>query len=141
MSSRTNTWLNYALPAEEVAAFLERIPVAGAAPTSATTRPRDPTAEQPGEFVSNFPALGLRLFNIGGRTRPAYVERVKTGSPAAQADLRANDLVLSVAGDQTATCDDFGRAVAKLTPGRKVTLIVKRGEEVKSLDLLVPETR
>lgn len=146
-SSRTNTWLNYALPVEEIAAFLDRVPprTAGGAETSVGSRPSDgasgSAAEKPGEFTSNFPALGLYLFNIGGRTRPAYVERVRSGSPAFEAGVRAGDLILSLANDQTATCDEFRIAVARLTAGQRVSIVVKRGEEVKSLELAVPEPK
>lgn len=139
-SSRTNTWLNYALPVEEVAAFLERIPAQSPADGGATEA-QAPGTEKPGEFTSNFAHLGLFLFNVGGRTRPAYVERVRAGSASHEAGLRADDLILSVGADQTATCNDFRMSVAKLKPGQRVAIVVKRGEEVKSLEMTVPERR
>lgn len=131
IGAQTNTWLNYALPVEIVAEFL-RAASAGelAQPAQApASRPAGPTPED----------LGLRLFDVGGRTRPAYVERVRSGSPAALAGLRANDLVLSVGGRATATCADLRDAVAALPPGSTVALVVKRGEQVLELSLTPPE--
>lgn len=126
-STRTNTWLNYAMPVEEVAAFManplasEGVESAGVLPTTLPTAAAD---------------LGILLFNVGGRQRPAYVERVRSGSPAALAGVATDDLILSIAGQPIATCDDYLEIVRRLRPGQEVDLVVKRGDEVIPLKLL-----
>jgi S1-C subfamily serine protease len=119
ISERTNTWLNYALPVEEVAAFVAN-PNPAQSPTPVTAAERLD--------------LGIRLFDVGGRVRPAYVERVRPGSPAAAADVRADDLILSVGGRNIGSCADYDDALRGLRPG-PVELVVKRGDDVLTLFL------
>lgn len=118
ISERTNTWLNYAIPVEEVAAFVADPEAARA---SEPRRP-PPTAD-----------LGIRLFDVGGRLRPAYVERVRPGSPAALAGVRPDDLILSIAGRPVATCADYAKAVRGLRADDALELVVKRGSEIVTL--------
>lgn len=121
ISRRTNTWVNYALPVEQVAAFVNGEALLPAAPARAT-RPTD---------------LGIRLFDIGGRTRPAYVERVRPASPASAAGLRSDDLIVSLNGQAVATCRDFTRIMAGLRPGQRATLVVKRGDDLTIIELML----
>ncbi len=126
ISKRTNTWLNYALPVEEVAAFLRGEQYRTHAPADVA---------QAGTAALTPLALGIRLFDIGGRTRPAYIERIRPDSPAARAGLRPDDLVLSVNGQMIATCAEFRQAMAATGPGAARTLVVKRGETLQVCEL------
>ncbi len=118
ISNRTNTWQSYAIPVEEVAALLRDGPLP-AAPT---------TAPAAGEgFAAR---IGIRLFDLGGRERPAYVERVRPNSPAARAGVRADDLILSVSGQPVATCADYAAALAALRTGDRLLLSLKRRDEL-----------
>lgn len=123
ISNLTNTWINYALPVEEVRAF-----VSGAPLTDPAVATHDPDA---------LPDLGIRVFDVGGRARPAYIERIRPGSAARDSDLRPNDLILSLAGERIATCDDFEAVLSKLRPGQTIEIVVKRGELVLSVELVV----
>jgi serine protease Do len=125
VSKNTNTWANYALPVEEVAAFLNDT----TAPD--TTLGNEVAAEQAR------PDLGIRLFDVGGRARPAYVERVRRDSPAWQVGIRPNDLIVSVAGKPINSCDEFYRVRGSLRVGEQVTVVIKRGDELKTIDLTV----
>ncbi|MEP0845507.1 MAG: serine protease [Phycisphaerae bacterium] len=131
IGAQTNTWLNYALPVEVVTEFLR------AADAGELAQPAPAAASRPHGLTPE--DLGLRLFDVGGRVRPAYIERVRGGSPAALAGLRADDLVLSVGGRATATCDELRETVASLQPGSTVALVVKRGEQVLELTLTTTE--
>lgn len=124
----TNTWVNCALPVEEVAALVTAGDVRlGDAPPEPTTRA---VAEKPAD-------LGLLLFDVGGHVRPAYVERVRPDSPAWKAGLRPNDLLVSLDGQPITTCEDFERLATRLRAGQRVALVVKRGEQLQMLELTV----
>ena len=115
----TNTRLNYAVPNDVLGNFL-----AG--------NVSDPKVVG----VNNAKAvLGLRLFRLGGRNAPAYIDRVLPGSPAAAARLRVDDLIVSVAGRQVKTLREYQAVVDQLTPGEEIVLIVKRGRSVMEFKL------
>jgi S1-C subfamily serine protease len=128
VSVRTNTWVNYALPSEQVAEFVNDTGVARAA---------DAEAEEavPGRRAR--PDLGILLFDVGGRGRPAYVERVRPDSPAGEVDIRSNDLIISLAGETIGSCADFYEVRDGLRVGQRVEVVIKRGDELKSLELTV----
>lgn len=119
ISNLTNTWVNYALPAEELAAFLAGAPTSQQAPAA-------------GEATATAD-LGFRVFNVGGRSRPAYVERVRPGSAARRAGLRVDDLILSINGVATPSCDEFAKAAAALQPGVEAELVVKRSDQILTI--------
>lgn len=125
LSTRTNTWANYALPVEEVAAFLSS---RADAPSPA------PVGDVPA-VASTRADLGIRLFSVGGRTKPAFIERVRRDSPAAAAGLRANDLVVGVNGRAVGTCEQYDAAVKGIQPGDALELSIKRGEEILTVTL------
>lgn len=106
----TNTRLNYALPADQLADF-----VAGkeAAPMIVSS------SQQKGD-------LGVRLFALGGRKAPAFIDRVLPGSPAAVAGVKSDDLVISLAGEAVANGGDFQRLSDDVKAGQEVVLEVKR---------------
>lgn len=105
----TNTRLNYAVPNDVLHAFFTGKDMGG----NTTT-------------VKGKAVLGIRLFTLGGRNAPAYIDRVRPASPAFKAKLRADDLIVSMAGEQIRTVRDYGKVLESLVPGRETTLIVKR---------------
>jgi serine protease Do len=145
VSNRTNTWANYAMPAEEIAAFVSTAAPPGesdaAGHAAAPTREFPATSGDAAARRALSAELGLRLFDIGGQTRPAYVERVRPGSPAHAAGLRPDDLILSLDGVSIATCEDFRNAVARLRPGQRIQVVFKRGEQVMSVELSLEDAR
>lgn len=130
VSKHTNTWMNYALPSEQVAAFLR---------DTGELQPLDDVRDDEAPSSEARPDLGIRLFDIGGRTRLAYVERVRPDSPAREAGIRPNDLILSLAGEPIGTCDDFYEVLQTLRAGEQVAIVVKRGDELISATLTVGE--
>lgn len=133
IGNRTNTWLNYALPVEEVAAFVHGTESAASAQAAA---PGAGGALSVGADADRAD-LGIQLFTVGGRTKPAYVERVRPRSAARAAGLRANDLIVSLNGVLVATCEDFDAAARKLRVGDAVELSVKRGDEIVTIQFTV----
>ena len=118
-STRTNTWLNYAMPAEEIAAFL-------AGPV-----------EEPSVAADSAESVdwGIRLFDVGGQVRLAYVERVRPASAARRAGVRVGDLILAVGDVAVASCVDYYAACERLPAGEPANVLVKRGDQVLDLTL------
>lgn len=106
----TNTRLNYAVPNDVLHAFF-----AGKDLGNQTV----PVAK--GKAV-----LGIRLFALGGRNSPAYIDRVSPSSPASKVKLQPDDLIVSIDGQQVRTVRDYGKILESLVPEQAVTLIVKR---------------
>jgi serine protease Do len=116
----TGTRLNYAVPADLLQQFLS-----GKEPMAVATNSN--TGEK-GE-------LGIRLFALGGRKAPAYIDRVLPGSPAAEAGLKTDDLVVSIGGEVVRDAGDFRRIADSLLAGVEVTLEVKRKNDLLTIRL------
>jgi len=115
----TGTRLNYAVPADLLQRFIR-----GDEPMTAVaeTTPRGGKGE-----------LGIRLFALGGRKSPAYIDRVLPGSPAAEAGLKTDDLVVSINGEVVRDSGDFRRLTDTLPAGVEITLEVKRKNDLLSV--------
>lgn len=86
------TWLNYALPIEELRASVARIQAGEAAPVAADSEV--PAASDPVRLTT----LGVTLLpDVLDRT-PAFIDKIDEDSPAAKAGLRVDDLILMVDG-------------------------------------------
>ena len=118
----TNTRLNFAVPSDVLKQFL-----AGMEPPPEPETPK-PAAGQKGE-------LGIRLFSLGGRNSPAYVDRVLPGSAAAKAGVKTDDLVLSLAGQLIRSGGDFRRLADSLRAGEEIVLEIKRKDQIITLKL------
>jgi serine protease Do len=128
ISRRTNTWLNYAIPIEQVRAML-----AQADQPELPATARRPRTDEAGLTLVD---LGIRLFDVGGRVRLAYVERIRPESRARRAGLRVGDLILTVNGRPVETCDEVVDALAAIAVEEPVELLVKRGDEVVVVELV-----
>jgi serine protease Do len=134
-SSGSGIWLNYAVPAAELAGGYRDI-VSGTA--SATAPPAgDGTATggmAPGAGFD--PAvLGVVLVpDLLDRT-PPFIESVAADSPAARAGLRADDLVIAVGGQAVASRVAVQQALAALAAGDPVRLAVVRDGAIVECDL------
>ena len=119
-SSETNTRLNYAIPNSVIAKFLNN----ESKDAVAATEKKIPVE------------LGIKLFSHGGRNSPAYIDRVKRGSPAYKAKLKSDDLLISLAGEKIGNVKDYQRAVDDLKPGQNAIIVVKRGSELLRLSIV-----
>jgi serine protease Do len=124
-SSETNTRLNYAVPSAVLADFVEGKTTAKVAENKAPAQKAD---------------LGIVLFKLGGRNSPAYIDRVKRGTPAATAKLKTDDMIVSVAGTRVGNAKEYTRQLDALVPGEEIVLIVKRGKEFLRVPI-VPQVR
>lgn len=130
-SSGSGTWLNYAVPVDELAAAYGEIvsghgPVAGmpaAAPAMQAGTGFDPVS------------LGVVLVpDLLDRT-PPFIESVVVGSPAARAGLRADDLVIAVGGRTVASRAALQQAIGDLADGDPVRLSIVRSGAIVECDL------
>ena len=126
-SSETNTRLNYAIPSSVLLEFVNG---------TLKEESQKETAESGGNAD-----LGIILFTLGGRSDPAYIDRVKRGTPAREAGLKPDDMVLQLGGEKTATVKAYEEALSKLRAGEEVFIIVKRGREVKRIAITPTEKK
>ncbi len=124
-SSETNTRLNYAVPSSVLADFV-----------SGKTTDKANEAVEPTEKAD----LGIVLFKLGGRNSPAYIDRVKRGTPAATARLKIDDMIVSVAGARVGNAKEYAQQLDALVPGEEIIVIVKRGKEFLRIPI-VPQVR
>ena len=122
----TNTRLNYAVPSEEVLAFLGGKPSARA--PAASNSPRDRKAA---------PFVGIKISKLGYRHVSAYVQRVRRGSPAAEAGIRPDDLIVAIAGRRIPDADTYKAAVSQLTPGQVVPFTIKRKATLVTVEVRI----
>lgn len=118
-SSETNTRLNYAVPCHVLRKFVD----GKTKPGQASENRIDIANAAPGE-------LGIDIFRLGGKNAPAYVDRIKRGSVAARAELKTDDLIVSIAGDKIGNVKDFDAALKNLKAGEDVLIIYKRGRKL-----------
>jgi serine protease Do len=124
----TNTRLNYAVPVDLLGPFVrgeEKSPLTATSP-----------GNSPGDSAGAKPELGIRLFALGGRRGPAFIDRVLPGSPAAKAGLKSDDLVISVGGRVIRDAGEFQSLAAELAVGQEVVLEVKRKNELLSIRIV-----
>jgi serine protease Do len=119
-SASTNTRMNYAVPVDRLAAF-----VRGEQPA---TRPA---------LAQGKPLTGVRLFLLGGRKAPAYIDRIAPDSPASSAGLKKDDLVLAINGKPVRDCEEYQQAEAALSPGAEAVFTIKRKTQVLQVKLTV----
>lgn len=119
----TSTRLNYAVPVDQLLAFYqdklqESIPSINPMPS-----------------VVEKSETGIRLFLLGSKRDPAYIDRVLPNSPAANAGLQPDDLVVSIAGQVVRNVGEFKEAIATIAPGVAVEVVVKRKNDVLTIKL------
>ena len=82
----------------------------------------------------------LRLQDVQGR--PRVIGLVPLGSPAYQAGLERDDVILAVAGMDVASAADFERTIRGRKPGEPVPLVFeRRGQRVTGMLRLVEDPR
>lgn len=115
MSKSTNTRINYAVPADLLYGLVHGDGAQVANPS------RTPAGKA---------ELGIRLFMLSGKRSPAYIDRVVAGSPAKQAGLRPDDLIISIGSRPVRSIRDYEKIAATLKGGEEITLVVKRRRKI-----------
>jgi len=77
----------------------------------------------------------LRAYFKAPRGRGLLVSKVKDGTPAAKAGLRAGDVIIAADGKEVSDRGDFREALADHEPGDKVSLRIVRDGSEKTVDV------
>jgi serine protease Do len=129
-STRTGVWLNYAVPATELAR-----PVADLVAGRTSERP----AESKPKESHNLADLGIVLVPDVLLRTPPFVDRVRVGSPAAAAGLAEDDLVVLVGDAIVTSCEAVALQLATIDRIDLVRLTVLRGQELVELSIQPPD--
>lgn len=122
-SKATSTRLNFAVPVDLLTAFVQNKQPEVVPMVSVTPR-------------SNVKSeTGIRLFALGTKRDPAYVDRVLPNSAAAKAGLKADDLVVSIGGEVIHNLGEFKQLVSTLPPDVEIDIVVKRKNDVLTLKI------
>lgn len=128
----TETWINYALPATTIADRVSSLLDGGEAN-------RSPLAEQPDPATMRRPIdVGLTMVpDVTVRT-PAYVTDVLEGSAAEAAGLLRDDLILFANGGPVRSIRELTTMLSRAERGDEIQLVVRRGGQLKPLQLVIP---
>ena len=128
-----NTWLNYAIPISEVQLSVEQI-------ISGQLQPRvaDPDLRRP-ESPMSLALLGIVLIPDVLVKTPPYVDRVVPGSPAEEAELRPDDMILFVNDRLAGSASDLKEALSFIDRIDEVRLLVQRGQSLIETSLFAPD--
>jgi serine protease Do len=118
-NSLSDTWINYAVPIPVLADFVDK-------GMKGVYKP--PVKVKPAAGPSGFHGIIL-VPNVVERT-PPFVEDTLSGSPAARAGLRPDDLIVYVNNEKIVSIKEFHDLVDKTRPGTEVKLEVRRGERL-----------
>jgi serine protease Do len=134
-SRETNAQVHYAVPIHDLKPFI----------ADTLQRPNAPRIYDPAGSRGTEPELppawhGIRILKGGiNRATPAYVDRVTPGSPAAEAGMQPDDLILKVDESRVKSWKGFLRLMSTYRAGHTVKLTVQRDKEIKLLVLKLVE--
>lgn len=126
--SQTNSWLNFAIPIEQLSKSVLDIRSGKMVVQSNSTR-RKPTEPMTLELI------GVKLVpDIVSRT-PPYVDGISNGSPAEKVGLAVDDLIIQVNGRMTPSHKEIGEAFEFIDRDATLNLTIQRGREFKSVQI------
>jgi serine protease Do len=133
-NAQSNTWMNYAIPISELKTAIQDIIAGTFTPKS---NPLDAPLSSPRFLPIDF---GLVLVPDVIQRTPAFIDAVLPDSRAADAQLKANDLVLFVNDQLIQSVRMLREELARLEPGDTLKLVVRRENILIPVELPVPET-
>ena len=124
----TNTWLNFALPIDRLRPVVEAI-LRGELDADPREQAEPPVADRPMTPAS----LGLILVPDVLERTPPYVEAVRPGTAAAEADIRPDDLVVMIGGRLVQSTVELRQRLATIEVDSAVELTLLRGGDVPEM--------
>jgi serine protease Do len=124
-SNLTNTQINYGVPINDLKEFLAAGLARKTPAPDSDFKPSGKPAVRP--VVAGY--HGIHLFADGGQLAKPFVDRLERRSPAREAGLRADDLIVYVDATLVQTVEQFRTAMSRLPAGADVVLTVERGRD------------
>ena len=125
VSNLTHTHFNYAVPRDVLCEFFNEA-------TDAMPRAASAAIASPSEGTVD---PGIRLTRTGYRNIPPLVDRVRRGSPAEAADVRKDDLILSLNGKNVANAEEYDEQLRFVPRDRPLDLVVRRGRSIVAIHI------
>ncbi len=126
-NSLNNTWLNYAIPVEELLKSVADIRAG-----KFITR-KEAEAEKKPEKSLKLSTLGIALVPDVLERTPPYVDAVRPGSPAAKAGILPDDLIVLVGNHLIQSCKNLVSELEYIDYEDAVKLTVIRGQELMEI--------
>ncbi len=123
-----NTWLNYAMPIEELRSSVEQIESGRFVAREAES------VKKPARSV-DLASLGIVLIPDVVERTPPYIDRVRPDSPAARAGIRPDDLVLLVGDRLVQSCKALTSELEYIDYEDPVKITVLRGQDLIPVSL------
>jgi serine protease Do len=130
-NARNNTWLNYAIPIAELKPSIAAIAEGRQQPH------RDSQATVP-EQPLDLDMLGIVMIpEVLART-PPFIDRIVPDSPAAQAGLRPDDMVLLVDNQLVGSCRELAELIRYVDRADSIRLSLMRDTDLIEVTLRAP---
>jgi S1-C subfamily serine protease len=130
-NSQTNTWLNYAIPIDQLTPMVEDI-------LSGKTAAQSNKAKKQLRRVK-LSQYGLVMVPDVLERTPPFIEQVRPGSPAEKAGLKADDLIVFVGPQVVKSAQAVLDELANFSDSGPVKLVVMRGQELVEVSLDAPD--
>jgi S1-C subfamily serine protease len=128
-NSLNNTWLNYAIPIEELRPSVDDIRNG-----KFIARRESEGVKKPSHSL-DLGSLGIALIPDVVERTPPYVDRVRPGSAAAEAGVRPDDLILLVGDHLIQSCKALASELEYVDAEDSIRLTVLRGQELIAFEL------
>ncbi len=123
-NAQNNTWLNYALPISALTASVDKILRGENIPLSSTEDAR------PAADPLSLDLLGITLVPEVLPKTPPFIDKVLRDSPAANAGLKADDLVLFCNESIVTSCEVLRKELSLIDRDEEIEVTVQRGQEL-----------
>jgi serine protease Do len=128
-NSLNNTWLNYAVPIDQLKTTVAEIR------TGKYVAHTDLPAEKMPAHPLDASILGLALVPDVVERTPAYVDKVRPSTAAARAAMQPDDLILLVGNHLTQSCKSLQKELQMVDRADAVKITVLRGQELLEITL------
>ena len=132
-NSLNNTWLNYAVPIQELRASIDRIRTTGGI-TPAAKEEGPPRPKRALDLAK----LGIVLLPDVLQRTPPYVDSVRSGSPAAAAGIKPDDLILLLGDRLIQSCKALRSELEYVDHEDEIKLTVLRDQSLVDFTLRAP---